>query len=199
MTEVVLVRHGATSWSGRRYCGRSDPPLHEAGLAGVIALAQALAPTLPPDILIVTSPLGRARETAAAIAVAAGVNDARVEVDERWLEADFGIAEGRTFDELAALAPDIAELLASGETAIDWPGGETAAALGARVEAAWIELLARVVPALVVSHGGPLRHALAIARSLPPSAVELLEPAAAARVKIGSNPSESATVLTSRS
>ena len=31
--EIVLVRHASTDWSGRRYCGRSDPPLNEAGQA----------------------------------------------------------------------------------------------------------------------------------------------------------------------
>lgn len=198
MTEVVLVRHGATSWSGRRYCGRSDPPLHAAGRAGVISLARVLAPTLPPDVLIVTSPARRARETAVVIAAAAGVDETEVQVDERWLEVDFGIAEGRSFDEVAALAPEVADALARGETVIDWPGGETAAAFGARVEAAWSELRARAVPALVVSHAGPLRHALAIARSMPPGAVELLEPASAVRVEVAPKPAGSATVLRSR-
>ena len=33
VTDLVLVRHGPTSWTGRRYCGRSDPPLDAAGLA----------------------------------------------------------------------------------------------------------------------------------------------------------------------
>ena len=141
MTEIVLVRHAATSWSGRRYCGRSDPSLSTAGRAGARALADALAPTLARDVLIVTSPARRARQTAAAIAAAAGVDG--IEVDERWQEADFGIAEGRTFDELAALDPAIAAALAGGATDIDWPGGETAADLAARVAAAWADLGAR--------------------------------------------------------
>ena len=109
-----------------------------------------------------------------------------MEVDERWQEADFGIAEGRTFDELASLEPELADALARGVTDIDWPGGETAAELGARVEAAWSALVGRGRPALVVSHAGPLRHALALARSLPTSAVDLLEPATSVRVEVRS-------------
>jgi len=197
VTGVVLVRHGATTWSGRRYCGRSDPPLHPAGLAAVASLAAALGPTLAADVLIVTSPARRATETAVAIAAACGAEEARIEVDERWSEADFGIAEGRTFDELANLAPDLADALARGETAIDWPGGETAAALSARVEAAWTDLIARARPAVVVSHAGPIRHAVALARSQPTPSVPLPEPAAAIRLEIAGEPTESVAVLPS--
>lgn len=196
MTDIVLVRHASTSWTGRRYCGRSDPPLSAAGLAAAISLAAALAPTLPPDVLILTSPARRARATAAVIAAAAGVTD--VEVDERWREADFGIAEGRTFDELAALEPDLAAALAGGITAIDWPGGDTAAQLGRRVSAAWTALVARGRPALVVSHAGPIRDALGLAHALPTDAVGLLEPATSVRVEVRSEEDESARVLPSR-
>lgn len=185
MTEIVFVRHGATSWSGRRYCGRSDPPLDATGKAAVASLADALASTLTRDVLLVTSPALRARQTAAALARAIGVED--VEVDDRWREVDFGIAEGRTFEELTELEPDIARSLARGATDIDWPGGESAAGLAGRIDAAWAALIARGRPAVVVSHAGALRHAVALARSLPPHAVDLLEPATAVRVKVASN------------
>jgi len=196
VTDVVLVRHGSTSWTGRRYCGRSDPPLDAAGLAAARSLAAALAPTLARDVLIVTSPTRRARETAAAFVAAAGA--AELEVDERWREADFGIAEGRTFEDLAALEPDLAAALARGVTDIDWPGGETAAELGSRVEAAWSALVGRARPSLVVAHAGPIRHALALARSLPTSAVAPLEPATSIRVEVRSGEGRPARVLPSR-
>jgi probable phosphoglycerate mutase len=197
MTQVVLVRHGATAWTGQRYCGRSDPPLHAAGLAAVASLAASIAPTLPPHVWIVSSPARRAWQTAAAIAAAVGLDDADILVDDRWVEADFGIAEGRTFDELAALLPDLAASLARGEPAIDWPGGETAAALAARVEAAWDDVVSRAVPTVVVSHAGPLRHALGLALARPPAIGELLEPATAARVDIVRRQADSETVLRS--
>ncbi len=196
MTDVVFVRHASTSWTGRRYCGRSDPPLDAAGLAAAGSLAAALAPTLPPDVLIVTSPARRARATADALAVAAGVTN--VEVDERWREADFGIAEGRTFDELAEIEPQLAAALARGVTDIDWPGGETALDLGARIAAAWTALRAHGRPAVVVSHAGAIRHAVAFARSLPTDAVGVLEPASFVRVEVPAEGAESARVLTSR-
>jgi glucosyl-3-phosphoglycerate phosphatase len=199
VTEVVFVRHGATAWSGRRYCGRSDPPMHAAGVAAVASMAATLAPSLPPDVRIISSPSGRARGTAEAIAGAARIEDAEVEVDERWLEADFGFAEGRTFDELTALAPDLAKALARGETAIDWPGGETAAALATRVEAALDDIISRAVPTVVVSHAGPLRLAMGLALGRRVADVDVLEPAATARVQVVREPADRPTVLGSLS
>jgi broad specificity phosphatase PhoE len=98
---------------------------------------------------------------------------------------------------LAALLPDLAASLAGGEPAIDWPGGETAAALAARVEAAWDDVVSRAVPTVVVSHAGPLRHALGLALARPPATGELLEPATAARVDIVRRRAVSETVLRS--
>ena len=194
MTEILFVRHAQTTWSGRRYCGRSDPALDAAGRRAAAALADTLAPTLTPDMLIISSPARRARQTAAALATAARID--RVEIDDRWSEADFGRAEGHTFDELQMLEPGLAAALARGETHIDWPGGETAAAFGARIEAAWRSLLARGRPAVVVSHGGPLRHAIALACTLSPDRVALPEPATAVRCRVA-GPTSSATVLPS--
>jgi broad specificity phosphatase PhoE len=193
VTEIVFVRHARTSWSGRRYCGRSDPALDAAGRRAAAALADALAPTLPRDVLIVSSPARRAHQTAAAIASAAGADP--IEIDERWSEADFGRAEGRTFDELMTMEPDLAAALARGEAQIDWPGGETAAAFGARIDAAWASLLARDRPVVVVSHGGPLRHAIALARGVAPDRVALPEPGTVVRCQVSK--AGSASVLPS--
>ena len=182
MTEIVFVRHAPTSWSGRRYCGRSDPELSAAGRRAAWALAADLAPTIARDTLIVCSPARRALQTADALATAAGIDD--VEVDEGWWEADCGIAEGRTFDELEALAPELAAALARGEPNIDWPGGETGAVFGARIDAAWTSLLARDRSALIVSHAGPIRHAIALAAGLAADRVAFPEPATAVRVEV---------------
>ena len=82
MPEIILVRHAATAWSGIRYCGRSDPPLSEAGHAQAARLASTLGQALPTDARIISSPSLRARATAEAIAAAAGLGP--VEADERW-------------------------------------------------------------------------------------------------------------------
>ena len=178
--ELIVVRHAPTAWSGRRYCGRSDLPLDAPGLADAARLAADLGPTLPAGIRIVSSPLRRALETATAIADAAGA--VKVIVDERWREADFGVAEGRTFDELATSEPALAARLAAGDTAVDWPGGESAVAFDARVTAAWLDLLATGDATVLVSHAGPLRVVVAAATGAPATEVTLLEPATFVRL-----------------
>ncbi|HKQ17381.1 MAG TPA: histidine phosphatase family protein, partial [Solirubrobacterales bacterium] len=107
--DVVLVRHGSTSWSGRRYCGRSDTPLSAAGVQEAELAARRLAPTLSATARIVSSPSRRAVATAEAIARATGGRS--VEQDPRWLETDFGEAEGLLFDELAERFPELATLV----------------------------------------------------------------------------------------
>ena len=175
MPDVLLVRHAETAWTGRRYCGRSDPPLTDLGVVAANRLAATLAPTLAPGIRIVSSPARRARQTAGAIAAA--IAPASIEIDARWAEVDFGIAEGLTYEELEHVAPVLAAALLAGEVEIDWPGGETAPSLATRVEAAWRDVAASGARTLVVSHGGPLRRAIALATGLDPRFVEVPGPA----------------------
>jgi alpha-ribazole phosphatase len=132
---------------------------------------------------IVTSPSRRAHETAALLAVR--LAPAAVETDERWMEADLGDVEGRTFDEVAARFPELAVRLAAGDVEIDWPDGETAAALLDRVAAAWASILAADRPTVVVSHGGPIRIALALATGRATVEVPLSGPAEAVMLEVG--------------
>jgi broad specificity phosphatase PhoE len=174
---VVFVRHAPTPWSGHRYCGVSDPPLDAAGRAVADALAAALASGLPDDVRLVTSPRQRAMATAEAIAAALGARwTGSLDVDPRWAEADMGRAEGRTFDELVTLEPDLAVRLASGTAAVDWPDGEAAVDFAARVEAAWRELARDGRPVVVISHAGPIRLAVGLADGVAPGDVALLAP-----------------------
>ena len=192
MAEIILVRHAATSWSGVRYCGISDPPLSPTGLAEARRLAASLSRDLPSDVRVVSSPSRRAVATASAIVDAARL--AGAELDERWREADVGIAEGRTFDELQALAPDVAAALARGDLEIDWPGGETHASLRARIAAAWGDLLAVGRPTVVVTHAGPFMHALAIGEGRQISRDDQVEPAAMRRIQVPEGSARSAVL-----
>lgn len=176
---VILVRHGATAWTGRRYAGRRDPWLTPEGRAQVTDLAVDLARAVPGPLRIVSSPLRRTRQTALAIATASG--SVRPTLDARWMEADFGVAEGRTFAEIERLAPVLAAQLAAGEVSIDWPGGESARALADRVEAALADVRALAehtgVTVVVVAHAGPIRVATALAEAQASGTVPLLAPA----------------------
>jgi len=128
-------------------------------------------------IRVISSPRLRAVQTATHIASA--LASGSVEIGVRWAETDFGIAEGLTFDELAMAAPEIAAQLAAGDVEIDWPDGETAAALVARVDAAWRDAVSGPGGSLVVTHGGPIRVAIALATSRPPADVVIPDPACA--------------------
>ncbi len=155
MSRLYLIRHGSTSWTGARYCGRSDPPLDARGRSQAKALADALARERLDRPRIVSSPAARCRETAAAIA---GRLDRELVLDERLREADFGAAEGLTFDELERRFPTVARTLLSGDARVDWPWGDRASDLATRLESVARELdAAREADAVVVSHGGPLR------------------------------------------
>lgn len=176
MDELILVRHAETAWSGGRFCGRTDLPLTDHGTAMAERLGRELSGSLSATVRIVASPRLRARQTAAAI-VAAGVADGYL-VDDRWAETDFGAAEGLTWDELVQAFPEVAARLLRGAAIIEWPRGEAAAALRARVEAAWRDLAEQHGSVVVVSHGGPLRIAIALATDDAPSNVAVPAPGA---------------------
>ena len=155
MSRLVLVRHAATAWTGVRLCGRTDLPLSDDGRLHATALARRLAEADLSVATVRSSPAARARGTAEEIAAALG---AQVMSDARLREADFGSAEGRTFAELERRWPDLARSLLAGKGAIDWPGGERAAELVARLEPLVGEFSSgEAADAMVVSHGGPIR------------------------------------------
>jgi broad specificity phosphatase PhoE len=145
---LVLVRHGQTDANARGLLqGRVDLPLSDLGRRQ----AAALAALVPPDARVIASPLRRTRETAAAFAT-------DVEVDERWIELDYGEFDGRP---IADLPPEVwAEWRADPHFVP--PGGESLVTLGARVRGACEELLdeARGGDVVVVSHVSPIKAAI---------------------------------------
>ncbi|HEX9357684.1 MAG TPA: bifunctional RNase H/acid phosphatase, partial [Streptosporangiaceae bacterium] len=168
-TTTVLLRHGETPLSAeRRFAGRGDIPLTETGRLQAKAAARRLAAHGDVD-LIVSSPLQRARLTADAVAAATG---APVQVDDGWIEADFGEWEGLSYAEAMERWPG--EVTAwMNDTSVAPPGGESFAAAGRRVLAALDRLLARTGPGrvVVVSHVTPMKTVLRHALLAPPPAL----------------------------
>jgi broad specificity phosphatase PhoE len=152
---IVIVRHGRTAANaGGLLLGRADPPLDDEGTRQAESLSGACAPL---DVVrIVTSPLGRCRQTAEAIAATSPVP---VEVDERWIELDYGELDGRPIGEVPTAT------WAAWRSDVAWqpPGGESLAALGARVREACEALAheARDHDVVVVSHVSPIKAAVA--------------------------------------
>jgi bisphosphoglycerate-dependent phosphoglycerate mutase len=84
---LILLRHGQTEVNaGGRLQGRIDAPLTALGREQAVAAAAGLGRIGPPT-RVVSSPLRRARETAEAFGLP-------VEVDERWIELDYGDLDG---------------------------------------------------------------------------------------------------------
>jgi broad specificity phosphatase PhoE len=185
MTDRVwLVRHASTEWTGRRWCGRTDVPLSPQGLAEAVALAARLRALIPTSARILSSPLRRATETAAAIAAARSDLDARaagqqsIEVEASLIEVDFGSIDGRSWAEVERELPELARTILAGRQ-VDWPDGESVERLARRIASIRALLDTRSSPVVLVSHAAVLGAlAGALTRSpilgriaLPPAAV----------------------------
>jgi broad specificity phosphatase PhoE len=143
--ELVLVRHAETEWSrAGRHTGRTDIPLTDAGRTAAASLPERLRAWRFEKVLV--SPSTRARETCRL----AGL-DAQAAVREGLMEWDYGEYEGLTTREIHATRPDWYQ----------WrdgcPGGEDAAAVGARADAVLAELRAAEGAVAIFSHGHMLR------------------------------------------
>ena len=165
MTEILLARHGETDWNREnRFQGHADPPLNEVGRAQAAELAATLAHE--PIAAVYASPLRRALETAETVAAAHGL--APIVVDA-LREVDVGSWQGLTRAEVETRFPEqFRRWLDHGP---GWEDGETHEQMGARVVASLREL-ARRHPherVVVVTHGGPIRAALARAEGIPHS------------------------------
>ncbi len=139
--KLVLVRHGATSWSEEgRHTGRTDVPLNAQGQEQARRLVGSLSAYQ--FALVLTSPLSRAVETCAL----AGFGD-RAEIDPDLAEWDYGEAEGRTTAELRAERPGWT-LWSDGVT-----GGESAGEVGRRADRVIERARAAGGDVLCVAHG----------------------------------------------
>ncbi|MEV7379204.1 histidine phosphatase family protein [Streptomyces lydicus] len=102
MTDFILVRHGETVWHAEnRYAGRTDVPLTGHGREQAATLATWAATAGLSAVW--SSPLSRARLTAAPAAAACGLTP---RIDERLYEVDFGQGEGLTRDEMRERFPE---------------------------------------------------------------------------------------------
>jgi len=119
---VYLIRHAETEWSrSGRHTGTTDLPLTDTGRQR----ARELEPLLEHlnFVLVLASPLRRARETAAL----AGFGE-RTVTDADLAEWNYGEYEGLTTEQIHRQAPGWMVFTNGG------PGGESPAQVGARVD-----------------------------------------------------------------
>lgn len=138
---IWVIRHGETAWSlTGQHTGRTDLPLLPGGRAEAARLAPVLARHAFSAVWV--SPRIRARETAEL----AGVGE-RAEIVPDLQEWDYGSYEGQTSAEIHALDPDWSLWQDGG------PGGESVAAVTARVDRVIARLVATPGDVVLFSHG----------------------------------------------
>ena len=167
-TRLLLVRHGQTELSvERRYSGRGDVSLTELGERQAKAVAERVAGLVEPGTLVVSSPLSRARLTAAAVAEATG---SEVEFADGLIETDFGAWERLTFAQARARDPELhGRWLA--DPSQPAPDGESFDAVHQRVRRMRDDLIARLGAgtAVLVSHVTPIKSLLRMGLDAGPS------------------------------
>jgi broad specificity phosphatase PhoE len=152
---LIVLRHGRTEANrAGELLGRRDPSLDETGRAQ----AAAAGAVLPAGARVISSPLARCRETAAAL-------DPDHEVDERLIELNYGDLEGTPVADVPRATWDVWRA----NDAWKPPAGESHNELAARVCMLLDEL---AVPAatsdvVLVSHVSPIKAAMAWALGVP--------------------------------
>lgn len=172
---LTVVRHGRTEANrSGLLLGRLDVDLDALGAAQAAAVADAIGPV----DRIVCSPLQRTRATAAAWG-------APVDVDDRWIELDYGDLDGTPMRDVD---PDLWQRWRNDSTFAP-PGGESLQDLGERVASACDDLAeaARDGHVVVVTHVSPIKAAAAWAMGV---GVEIswrtfVAPASVTRIAVG--------------
>jgi ribonuclease H / adenosylcobalamin/alpha-ribazole phosphatase len=174
-TTLVLLRHGATSYSHeKRFSGTGgqDLSLDEAGVAQAHAAAEWLRGHGGVQVLV-TSPLRRCRETAAHAADVLGLE---AEVVDGLRETSFGDWDGHTFAEVQQKWPNELDAWLSSPSVAP-PGGESFDAVARRVRRTRDRLVAAHPGQTVVAvtHVTPIKLLVRTALGAPLSAIHRME------------------------
>ena len=162
MTLVLVVRHGLTAATGTALSGRTPGiPLDDRGRGQAAAIAERLGQVRLDAII--SSPLERCAETAAAIA--AGQSPAaQVTTDERLIEVGYGDWTGQSLRKLSR--EPLWRVVQAHPSAVTFPGpeGETLPDIQRRAVAAIRDTNARLGPDavyLICSHADVIKAILA--------------------------------------
>ena len=175
MTKILLIRHGHVEGiKPERFRGRAPLPLTARGRDEAAAVARRVARSWKPS-RVYTSPMGRAVDTAAAIASACAV--AAPEACADLNDIDCGVWQFKTFTDAKAEDPALFAAWFATSHLVRFPNGESLQDLGARAANALRLVLARH-PAdtiVLVSHDSLNRALLLQFLGLPLSSYWRLE------------------------
>ncbi len=166
MSETVLglFRHGQTDWNiDLRLQGTADIPMNQTGIEQVSRAAEVIAKTSWD--LILSSPLGRAKQSAEIISKQLGVQ--KVETHDLLLERAFGIGEGMLYEEWNSKYSHLDEI----------PGAESTQLITERSQRLldYVEQNFPGKKVMAVSHGALIRFVLQVVTSgeVPPKGERL--------------------------
>ena len=167
VTRWWWLRHAPVPDPENRICGRLDPPCDLSDLERLSSLAHYL----PRQAVVVESGLLRCHQTLGAIE-SAGLAVAPSIVESALQEQDFGRWQGRRWVDLDQSKDPLVASFWHDPAGTAPPGGESFAAVIARVRDAVIAMtsLFEGRDIIAVAHAGTIRAALAVARDLPPPA-----------------------------
>ena len=153
---LIIVRHGETVWNHEmRFQGHGDSPLTALGRRQAHAVGQRLQ-RMRIDTLI-SSDLGRARETAD---IVAGYTGHDIQLEARLRERHYGVLEGLNAREIHADHPEVYRQLITEDPDFEIPGGESHRQhfeKNSRVIEKWTGEAPGTTAALV-AHGGVLEN-----------------------------------------
>jgi alpha-ribazole phosphatase len=143
---IYVIRHAEPTLTGV-FLGSTDAPLSETGRTQALALSEKFAPHQLKLTNVYVSPLQRAQQTAE------GILAPKTTISE-LAECHFGDWEGKNWQQIEQIWPDLAA-----EKMIRWkeippPNGEPFVAFANRVEKAWQRILKGPRPVAVVAHLG---------------------------------------------
>ena len=151
---IYQLRHGETQWNREgRLQGRCDSPLTVKGIEQAFAYAAVLRneELSLTDLQLQTSPLNRARQTAAIISEILGLSPEQCIESSLLVEHDFGHWEGLTRKDIEASYPGAQRDRHKNHWSYVVPGGESYARIYNRA-VQWLQLTRTASITIVVTH-----------------------------------------------
>jgi broad specificity phosphatase PhoE len=166
MSTIYYIRHGETEWNADgRLQGLQDVPLNNLGRKQAANAGSILADLFARDgrneqsLAFIASPLGRARSTMELVRGTLSLPPHDYSVDDRLREIGYGQWEGSTLAQMQAEDPDVFARRQVDKWTVSPPGGETYAAVQARMADWYKEITADTV---AVAHGGTARALMVV-------------------------------------
>jgi broad specificity phosphatase PhoE len=153
MNSIYLIRHGQTAWNREEiFRGTMDIQLNDFGRNQARAVGSELKKRNLNNPMFVSSPLGRARETAEIAAEA--VSSPLVTLEPALSDLDFGQWQGKSKADIAQLYPNLYKQWLAEPEHVIFPEGESLSAVAERAEAILLSLADsyRTCDLIIVSH-----------------------------------------------